>query len=70
MKDFSVEHYNENTPLLKTFGKDKNIKELKGKICKDCDSKLQRHTIVSCAMCWKTMKRYTAVVHDNNGMKT
>ena len=41
MKDFSVEHYNENTPLLKTFGKDKNIKELKGKICKVCDSKLQ-----------------------------
>ena len=21
-------------------------------------------------MCGKTMKRYTAVVHDNNGMKT
>ena len=42
---------------------------MNGKICKDCDSKLQRHTIVTCATCGKTMKWYTALVHDNNGMK-
>ena len=70
MKDFNVEHYNENTPLLKSFLKDKNIKELNGKICKDCNSKLQQHTIVTCAMCGKTTKQCTALVHDNNGMKT
>ena len=69
MKDFNVEHYNENTPLLKSCLKDKNIKELNGKICKDCDSKLQQHTIVTCANCEKTMKWYTALVHDNE-MKT
>ena len=70
MKDFSVQNYNENTPLLKNFLKDKNIEELNGKICKNCDSKLQRHTIVTCSMCGKTMKCYTALVLDNNGIKT
>ena len=70
MEDFNVEHYNENTPLLKSCLKDKNIKEWNGKICKDCDSKLQCHTIVTCATCGKTMKLYTALVHGNNGMKT
>ena len=69
--EFNIENYNtDNTMLKRAFGADaQNISE--GIICKQCDTKLMRYTLVTCALCNQNVKRYNALVlketqHLNN----
>ena len=64
-----MDEYDENTPPLKHLLQNRTSDNINGRLCKNCHLKLQCHSIVKFQLCGKEMKRYSALVVSNNGIK-
>ena len=62
---FNIDNYNRDSPMLKrTFG-ESNPCISNSKVCKQCHTKLIRHSLVTCSLCKKDIKRYNALIWKN-----
>ena len=60
-----IDNYNRDSPMLKhTFG-ESNPGISNSKICKQCHTKLTRHSLVTCSLCKKDIKHYNALIWKN-----
>ena len=62
LSDFHTENYNSDSALLKRVISSQTYKANKSMICKKCHINLLRHSMETCTMCLKQVKRYAALI--------
>ena len=60
--DFDINNYNKENSLLKLAFVGNFPDRSTAKICKQCHTKLKHHSLVTCTLCMRNIKHYSALI--------